>query len=143
MTTYWVNAGIRAALDSLVDRIDAGTGAGKVRIYSGTPPADADTALSGNTLLAELAMTDPAFGNAADSSPGATATASAISNDASADNTGTATFFRILDSDNNVVCQGSVSGTGGGGELQLNSTTINAGVIVSITSMTAFMAESA
>ena len=140
MTSYWVNAGIRAALDSLVDRIDAGSGAGKVRIYSGTVPADADAALSGNTLLAELAMSDPAFGAAADSSPGATATASAISNDASADATGTATFFRILDSDNNVVAQGAV-GTSGA-ELNLNTVSIVAAVIVSITSMTAFMAES-
>lgn len=143
MTTFWVNAGIRAALDSLVDRIDLNSPPGKVRIYSGTPPADADAALSGNTLLAELAMSNPAFGAAADSSPGATATASAISNDASADATGTATFFRILDGSNNVVAQGAVTATGGGGELELNITTITAGVIVSITAMTAFMAESA
>lgn len=141
MTSYWVNAGIRAALDSLVDRVDAGAAAGKVRIYSGTPPADADTALSGNTLLAELAMSDPAFGAAADSGSGATATASAISNDASADATGTATFFRILDSDNNVVAQGAVSTSGA--ELNLNTVSIVAGAIVSISSMTAFMAESA
>lgn len=141
MTTFWVNAGIRAALDSLVDRIDLNSPPGKVRIYSGTPPADADAALSGNTLLAELAMSNPAFGSAADSSPGATATASAISNDASADATGTATFFRILDGSNNVVAQGAV-GTSGA-ELNLNTTSIVAGVIVSITSMTAFMAESA
>jgi hypothetical protein len=141
MTSYWVNAGIRAALDSLVDRCDAGAAAAKVRIYSGSVPADADAALGGATLLAELAMSDPAFGAAADSSPGATATASAISNDASADATGTASFFRILDSDNNVVAQGAVSTSGA--ELNLNTTSIVAAAIVSITSMTAFMAESA
>ena len=143
MTTFWVNAAIVAALDQILDRIDAGTGAGKVRIYSGTAPVDADTALSGNTQLAELIMTDPAFAGAVNSNPGATATASAIANDASADATGTATFFRILDSDNVVVAQGAVTATGGGGELELNSVAISAGVIVSITSMTAFMAESA
>ena len=141
MTSYWVNAGIRAALDSLVDRVDLNSPPGKVRIYSGTPPADADASLSGNTLLAELIMSNPAFGAAADSSPGATATASAISNDASADATGTATFFRILDGSNNVVAQGQVSTSGA--ELNLNTTSIVSGAIVSITSMTAFMAESA
>lgn len=140
MTTFWVNAGIRAALDSLVDRVDAGAGAGKVRIYSGSVPTDADTALGAQVLLAELIMSDPAFGAAVDSSPGATATANAIANDASADATGTATFFRILDSDNNVVAQGAV-GTSGA-ELNLNTVSINIGVIVSITSMTASMAES-
>lgn len=140
MTSYWVNAGIRTALDSLVDRVDV-SAPGKVRIYSGTPPADADASLSGNTLLAELAMSNPAFGSAADSSPGATATASAISNDTSADATGTATFFRLLDGANAVVAQGAVSTSGA--ELNLNTTSIVAGAIVSITSMTAFMAESA
>jgi hypothetical protein len=142
MTSYWVNAGIRAALDSLVDRVDV-SAPGKIRIYSGTPPADADASLSGNTLLAELAMSNPAFGAAADSSPGATATASAISNDASADATGTATFFRILDGANAVVAQGSVTATGGGGNMELNTVSIVAAAIVSISAGTAFMAESA
>jgi hypothetical protein len=141
VTSYWVNAGIRAALDSLVDRVDAGAAAGKIRIYSGTVPADADAALSGNTLLAELPMSDPAFGAAADSSPGATATANAITNDASADATATATFFRILDSDNNVVAQGAV-GTSGS-EINFNTVAFVTGAIISITSLTAFMAESA
>lgn len=141
MTSYWVNAGIRAALDSLVDRVDAGSGPGKFRIYSGTPPADADAALSGNTLLAELICSDPAFGATADSSPGATATANAIANDAAADATGTATFFRLLDSDNNVVGQGTV-GTSGA-ELNFNTVSFVANAIISITSFSAFMAESA
>lgn len=141
MTSYWVNAGIRAALDSLVDLIDAGAGAGKLRIYSGTVPADADAALSGNTLLAELTFSDPAFGAAADSSPGATATASAITSDASADATGTATFFRILDSNNVVVAQGAV-GTSGA-EINFNTVSFVAGAIIAVSSLTAFMAESA
>lgn len=141
MTSFWVNAGIRAALDSLTARIDAGAGAGKIRIYSGTAPADADAALSGNTLLAELIMTDPAFGAAADSSPGATSTAAAIANDAAADAAGTATFFRILDSNNAVVAQGSV-GTSGA-EINFNTVIFVANAIISITSLTAFIAESA
>lgn len=141
MTSYWVNAAIRAALDSLVDRMDLNTPPGKIRIYSGTVPADADAALSGNTLLAELALSNPAFGSAVDSSPGATATANAIANDAAADATGTATFFRILDGSNNVVAQGSV-GTSGA-EINFNTVSFVINAIISITSLTAFQAESA
>lgn len=46
-----------ARADALLDVLNGGT----VRIYSGTRPATPDTALSGNTLLAELSMGNPAF----------------------------------------------------------------------------------
>lgn len=65
-----------ARADNLLDALDGGT----VRIYSGTRPATPDTALSGNTLLAELAMGNPAFSAAV----GGVKTANAITQDASA-----------------------------------------------------------
>lgn len=140
MTLYIPNARAIILCDSVVDSIDAGAGAGLLRIYDGTVPADADAALSGNTLLATLTYSDPAFGNAVDAAPGATATASAITDDSSADATGTATFFRALDSDLNVRLQGAV-GTSGA-ELNLNTVSISAGAIVSVTSQTVTMPES-
>src|SRR5689334_2272930 len=80
-----------------------------LRIYSGTQPASADTALSGNTLLAELTCASPFAGAAS----GGVLTASAITQDSSADATGTATFFRLVKSDGTtVVADGSVGTSG-------------------------------
>lgn len=124
------NAAASAAADAVVDLCDAGAGAASLRIYDGTPPATADTALSGNTLLAQLAMSDPAFGAASNG----VATASAISDDTSANATGTASFFRILDSNAVVIIQGTV-GTSGC-DLNLNTVSIVSGATVSVTSLT-------
>ncbi len=121
-------------LDEITALVDSGAAAGKLRIYSGTPPANADAALSGNTLLAELPLSDPSFPAA--SSGQLTLDVTPVPEDASADATGTATFFRVLDSDNNVVMQGTVSATGGGGDLQLNTTSIVAAGPVRVTSLT-------
>lgn len=118
-----------AAADAVVDLVDAG-GAGSLRIYSGTAPADANAALSGNTLLAQLTMSATAFGSAA----AGVATAAAITQDSSADATGTATFFRILSGAATVIMQGEV-GTSGS-DLNLNSTSIQAGAAVSVSSLT-------
>jgi len=113
------------------DAVTARANNGSLRIYAGTPPADANAALSGNTLLAELAMGATAFAAAS----AGVATANAITADASADATGTATFFRVLETDGStVVFQGTV-GTSGA-ELNLNSVSIVAGGNVSVTSLT-------
>jgi hypothetical protein len=125
--------------DDVVDSIDTGAGTAQLVIYDGTPPALVDTALSGNTVLAELALSNPAFGAAADAAPGATATANAISDDTSANATGTATFFRLLDRNGTPRVQGSV-GTSGEA-LNLNTTSIVAGATVSVTSLTVTMPE--
>lgn len=116
-------------LDEITALIDAGAGAGTLRIYDGTPPADADTALSGNTLLAQLTMSDPSAAAAS----GDDWTASSITADSSADATGTATFFRILDSNAVVVLQGTV-GTSGA-DINLNSTSISATDNVAVSSL--------
>ena len=140
---FLANASAIAALDAVVDLIDAGAGAGVVNIYDGTEPADADTALSGNTLLASITLNDPAFGAASDNTPGAIAAANGLPvTDTSADATGTASFFRVLDSDSNVIMQGDVTATAGGGDMEINSTSIVAGAAVRITTFNATMPES-
>jgi len=118
-----------AAADAVVDLVDVG-GAGSLRIYSGTAPATANAALSGNTLLAQLTMSATAFGSASSG----VATAAAITQDSSADATGTATFFRILSGGGTVVIQGEV-GTSGA-DLNLNSVAISSGAAVSVSSLT-------
>lgn len=119
-----------AVLNQITSRIDLGTGAGTITLYSGTIPANANAALSGNTVLAVLTCADPSAAAASNK----TLTLNAITQDASADATGDATFFRVADSDANVVLQGSVTAVGGGGDLTMNSVSIVAGGPVQITS---------
>lgn len=121
----------QGAMDAVVDLIDAGSGAGTIKIYTGTQPATGDTALSGNTLLGTLTFSDPAFG--ATNSSGV-ATASSITSDTSADATGTATWARIQDSNGANVFDCDV-GTSGA-TINLNSVSITSGGTIAITSFT-------
>lgn len=101
---------------------DAAVTPGEVRIYNGARPASGGAA---TLLLAALPFSDP-------SAPTAVAgvlTASVISDDTSADNTGTATWFREVDGDGVFVTDGDV-----GTDLVLNTNSITAGLNVSITS---------
>jgi len=112
-------------LHQVRDAIDSGAGAGLLRIYDGSRPATCGAA---TTLLAELTMSDPCAGAAASG----VLTMSAITADASANATGTATWFRNVDSTGTCCIDGNV-GTAGS-DLNLNSTSINAGVQVSVSS---------
>jgi hypothetical protein len=103
---------------------------GTIKLYSGTRPATADTALSGNTLLATGTFGATAFGAA---SAGA-AVANAITQESNAPAGGTATFARLSTSGAAAVADVSV-GTSGT-ELIINSTTIVAGLIVTFNSLT-------
>lgn len=133
MATRVPDARRNAIVDSVVDALDAGAGAGIIRIYSGAQPATADTAPSG-TLLATITLPDPAFGAAAAGSASAGAIAAAA-----ATTTGTAGWFRALDSALVTVLDGSVTATGGGGDMQLNTTSLVSGVDVDITTWTVTM----
>ena len=107
-----------------------------LRIYDGTPPATANASLSGNTKLAELAMASTPFGAAAGTGT-VTKTAASITQDSSADATGTATFFRIGSINSGTftpIMQGEV-GTSGA-DLNLSSTSITAGGTVAVSSFT-------
>lgn len=126
-------AAANAAADAVVDLLDAGNEAAQLRIYDGTVPTNVNTALSSNTLLAALTMSDPAFGSASSG----VATAAAITSDTSADATGTATFFRLGSMNSGTftpVIQGNV-GTSGA-DLNLSSTSITAGGTVAVSSLT-------
>lgn len=139
LSTRISNACARAMCDALVDKVDQGSGDGKWRIYDGSQPTDPDTAVGGQTLLAEANFGDPAFGAAADANPGGRATANAIDSDTSANATGTAAWFRVLDSDNVALWDGSV-GTGTH-DMVVNTTAFVAGAEVAITSWTVTMPE--
>lgn len=116
-----------AITNALVDLLDAGAAAGTLKIYSGTRPANPGAAITG-TLLATVTLIDPAFGNSA--------TGAATLSDPAAVTavaTGTATHFRAADSNGNAVMDGKVTATGGGGDLELATTSITSGLSVDIT----------
>ena len=116
-------------LAPIIAAIDAGSGPGRINIYSGTMPATVTTALTSQVLLATLTFADPC-GTITDG----VLTMDAITQDASANATGTAAWARITDSDGNIVMDINVSATGGSGALQMNTTSIVAGGPVLITS---------
>lgn len=120
-----------AAVKAIADAIDGGIGAGYVQIYTGAAPATADTAATG-TLLGTVTASDPAFGAPA----AGVVTANAMTSDTSADATGTAGYFRSFDSAGNVVTQGTITGTGGGGDMELDNVNIVAGGTITINSWT-------
>ena len=126
----------KAACEAVVTRLDAGAGPGTIQIRTGTQPATGDTAASG-TLLGTLTLTKPAFGAATSASP-AVATAATITQ-ATAVASGTAGWFRATDSAGNQVIDGSISASGGGGDMILSSTSIVSGGTISVTSWTVSM----
>jgi hypothetical protein len=127
MTLTLATTARTAMCDALVDLLDAGAGAGTIQIRSGTRPANPNTTATG-TLLATVTLEDPAFGAA---SSGAATVADPDSVTGVAD--GTATWFRALDSNSAAVFDGSVTATGGGGDLALATTTISTGLSVDVT----------
>jgi len=125
MAIGMVTALRNARLDQITSKLDAGSGPGKLRIYNGSRPA---TGGSATTLLAELTLSDP-------SSPAASSgvlTMSAITSDSAADATGTATWARFVDSDNNFVMDCSV-GTSGA-DLIFATVSFVAGAIIAVSS---------
>lgn len=120
-----------ALRNTWMDAIETAVGAsGLLRIYSGSVPAN--VAASEGTVLAELTLNSDFAG----ASSSGTITLNAITSDSSANASGTATCFRILTSGGTAVLQGTVTATGGGGDLTLNTTTITNGGTVAITSAT-------
>ena len=123
---------ITADLDSSVASPDKGM----LRIYSLVRPANADAALNTVSpepvLLAELTFSNASFPAAA----GGTMSANAIADDTSANATGVANWFRVVDGDGNTVMDGDISVAGASplGDLILNTTSINSGATVSVTS---------
>lgn len=109
-------------LDEITALIDAGAGAGKLKIQVS----------GGGTTLSTHALSDPSAGAAS----AGVLTFNAIADDTSADDTGTAAQFVLTDDADTVVVTGSVTATGGGGDIELSSTSITLGDTVSISSLT-------
>jgi len=116
--------------NALLDAINAVIGSGgKLKIYSGTQPANVAASEAG-TLLASLTLSSSPLAAAGSGS----AAFNTITGDTSADNTGTATHFSITKSDDTRVIEGSV-GTSGS-DLNVASTSFVAGQDIEVTSFT-------
>lgn len=104
----------------MLDEITAYAGASAVlRIYSGTQPAGGD---AGGTILAVLTCDVTAFAPAASAG---VLTLNGVTADSAADATGSATYFRIVDSVGVWVMDGDITTTAiGTGDMQLDSTSI-------------------
>lgn len=104
---------------------------GYLRIYDGLQAATADTAVGAQVLLAELRFAASAIAT----SVNGLLTAAALTPDASANASGTATWYRCLQADGvTSICDGS-AGTASA-DLILNSVAISSGAQVSVSSFT-------
>jgi hypothetical protein len=130
--------------DSAVDNLDEGTSNAVVTGRSGAQPTDPDTVASG-TLLFTLACTDPAFGNASDAAPGATATASTVTADSSTDATATVGYCRASSTnDGSTPLDDHIDGEAGtsGADFNFNTVAIVTGANVELTAWTVTQPES-
>ena len=120
-----------AAVNEEATRVGALANSGKLRIYSGTQPANADASIGAAVLLAELTMNATAFG----SPTAGLISANAITQDSSADADGTAAWFRLWKSDGTTPLWDGTVGTSGC-DLNLNSVAIQAGGVVAVSAFT-------
>ncbi len=117
------------SVNTEADALAAQFNSGYLRVYDGTQPVTADTAIGTQVLLAELRFNATAFGAAA----AGVITANAITADTSANATGTAAWFRALKSDGTTPLMDGSVGTAAA-DLILNSVAIQSGAEVSVTS---------
>ncbi len=120
------NRALNGAVDTVLD-------SGFLRIYDGTQPTDADTAIGAQVMLAELTLAATAFAAAS----AASKAAGAIGSIAAAA-TGTASWGSFVTSGGTRVLDFSV-GTSGA-NLNLNSVAISSGATVACSGFTLTMA---
>lgn len=114
----------------ILDGFDAAFNSGTLEIRSGAAPG-ADNAAAG-VVLATIALPADALATAAARSKAKSGTWQ----DVAADATGVAAHFRLTGNAGAYVVEGTVSATGGGGDLQLDTTSLVAGQPVTITAFT-------
>lgn len=121
-----------AVANAMLDQVETTVGTTPtLTIFSGSMPANCAAADSG-TALAIITLPSDWMAAAASGSKAKSGTWQ----DTSADNSGTAGYYRLKASGGTVHSQGTVTATGGGGDLTLDNTSISAGQSVTITSWT-------
>lgn len=122
-----------AVRNALLDAMETAVGASAImKIRTGAQPATVATADSG-TVVATLNLPADWMANAS----GGTKALLGVWQDASADAAGTAGHFRVYAADGTTAhWQGTVTLTGGGGDLQVDNTSFAAGQSFTISSFT-------
>lgn len=130
-----ISTAVRNAMcDAAVDRVDGGTGAGRLEIQVGAPPTNVSDASSG-TLLGTLTYSGTAFGSASTG----VATANAITSDTNADASGDAGCFRTYQgaaADTAAEWQGTAGEAADSPDMTFDNKTIVAGGTIAVSSMT-------
>jgi len=116
-----------------LDQIETTIGTSAVlKIFTGAQPANCAAANSGTTL-ATLSLPSDYMAAASSGSKAKSGTWE----DASADNAGTAGHFRLYASDGTTChMQGSVTATGGGGDMTVDNTSVASGQAFTVTAFT-------
>lgn len=114
--------------NTILDGFDSAFNSGTLEIRTGTAPGAGNAATG--TVLATITLPADALAAASGGTKGKNGTWQ----DASADATGTAAHWRMTGGSN--IVEGTVTATGGGGDMELDSTSITAGQTVTITSFT-------
>lgn len=132
----------QAGLDAITARLDEGSTAATIRGRTGSQPVDPDASETG-TLLFTLTMSDPAFPASADDTPHALATASAITQDSSADATNTLTYCRV--GATGTGADDHIDGSAGtsAADFIFNTVAIVSGAVVTMTSFTITLPQGA
>ncbi|HNI20771.1 MAG TPA: hypothetical protein PLS35_18770 [Nitrospira sp.] len=122
-----------AVRNARLDALETAIGTSAVlKIRSGSAPTNITDADSG-TVLATLSLPSDWMANAASGSKSKSGTWQ----DTSADNTGTAAHFRLYASDGTTQhMQGSITATGGGGDMTVDNTSFVAGQSFTVTAFT-------
>lgn len=118
------------AVNVAADAVGARLNSGYARIYSGSRPTTADTAITDQVLLAEAQFGNPAFGAAS----GGQITANAIA-EVTCITSGTPAWFRALRSNGTTVEFDDTVGTENAA-LIISAATVNANQPLQITSLT-------
>ena len=122
-----------AVRNARLDALETAIGTSAVlKIRSGAAPTNITDADSG-TVLATLSLPSDWMANAASGSKSKSGTWQ----DTSADNTGTAAHFRVYASDGTTQhMQGSITATGGGGDMTVDNTSFATGQSFTVTAFT-------
>lgn len=132
MTIKLATAVRNSRVQQIADAIDAGATGGVLTMYSGTRPATPGGSIDPftNLVLGVLTFSKPCKS----SIDNGVLTFASIAQDPSADNSGTATWARIANSDGGFVLDLDITNNSGNGDIKLNSTDIIQGGPISVIS---------
>ena len=117
--------------DVVADSVDSGStkSSGYIEIRDGVRPSTVEDTATGKVLVT-ITLSNPAFTDFLNGTAAANPTSpTAISE------TGTATWFRLYDRDDNGILDGDISDSNGNGHLILDNTSLVVGGSISITSL--------